>query len=221
MLKKLFAVSLALCLGLVFQTNARTVTGKVIAENDSTPLPGAFCYLKSLAKTLEAAVSDINGYFSVSTAEKGILNLEINLTGFNPAVIMIESGGNNLNLGDIPLSEGKILDELTVTANPVIESKGKTIIFPSIADVKASSSSISLFQKLPLAGLDANPINRTLSVDGGNPMILINGVPSSMDDVNALHPKDIEKIEFSRITPARYADRGTNGLISITLKKKK
>ncbi|MDE7096980.1 MAG: outer membrane beta-barrel family protein, partial [Muribaculaceae bacterium] len=62
--------------------------------------------------------------------------------------------------------------------------------------------------------------NRTMSVDGGTPMILINGVPSSMDEVNALQPKDIDKVEYSRITPARYADKGVSGLLSITLRKR-
>lgn len=51
-------------------------------------------------------------------------------------------------------------------------------------------------------------------------MILIDGVPASMDDVNALAPKNIERIEYSRITPARYADRGSSGFINITLKKR-
>ncbi|MDE6786388.1 MAG: outer membrane beta-barrel family protein, partial [Muribaculaceae bacterium] len=76
------------------------------------------------------------------------------------------------------------------------------------------------FQKLPLAGLEANQIKRSLSVDGGTPFILINGVPSTMEDFNALQPKDIAKIEFSRITPARYADRGNTGFLNITLKKR-
>ena len=129
-------------------------------------------------------------------------------------------GGDDINLGKIYLNEGKLLQEVVVSGDRMVESKGRTIIYPSIADVKASSTSLSLFLKLPLAGLDANPINRTLSVDGGTPMILINGVPSSMDDVNSIQAKEIEKIEYSRITPARYADQGKRGMISITLKKR-
>ncbi|MDE6286337.1 MAG: hypothetical protein K2L99_05020, partial [Muribaculaceae bacterium] len=115
---------------------------------------------------------------------------------------------------------GIALNEVTVTGNTVIHSNGRTIVYPAAADVKASSTSISLFTKLPLAGLQANPVERTLSVDGGTPMILINGVPSSMADVQALQPKDIEKIEYSRFTPARYADKGTTGFLNITLKKR-
>ncbi|MDE6402910.1 MAG: hypothetical protein K2K86_03775, partial [Muribaculaceae bacterium] len=134
--------------------------------------------------------------------------------------IIIESGSKNLNLGTIYLDEGVALNEVTVTSNSVIKSKGRTIIYPSSSDIKSSATSISLFQKLPLAGLQANPITRSITVDGGTPVILINGVPSSIDDVNALQPKDIEKIEYSRFTPARYADSGNSGFINITLKKR-
>lgn len=113
-----------------------------------------------------------------------------------------------------------VLGEIEVKANKVFESNGKTILFPSNNEVKTSPTTISLFQKLPLAGLEVNPINRVISVDGGSPVILINGVPSTADDFNAIEPKDIAKIEYSRITPIRYADKGLNGFINITLKKR-
>ncbi|MDE6856856.1 MAG: hypothetical protein K2J34_10355, partial [Muribaculaceae bacterium] len=141
------------------------------------------------------------------------------MVGYNPTEILIESD-KNVDVGTVYLSEGVMLDEVQVNASSMIDVKGRTVIFPAGSDVKASSTAISLFQKLPLAGLEANPINRSLSVDGGTPFILINGVPSTMEDFNALQPKDIAKIEFSRITPARYADRGNKGFLNITLKKR-
>ncbi|MBJ2161746.1 MAG: hypothetical protein JFR39_06590 [Muribaculaceae bacterium] len=51
-------------------------------------------------------------------------------------------------------------------------------------------------------------------------MILINGVPSSISDLNSIPPANIEKVEFSRITPARYADRGCSGFLSVTLRRR-
>lgn len=200
--------------------NARTVQGIVLSANDSTAVVGANCRLLSAGKLIAGTATDATGAFSLETDVKSTLNLEVSMTGFSSTDIIIESGAKNLQLGTIYLDEGVTLNEVTVSGNPVIRSKGRTIVYPSAADVRASATSLSLFQKLPLAGLQANPINRTLSVDGGSPVILINGVPSTIDDVNALQPKDIDKIEFSRFTPARYADSGNSGFISITLKKR-
>lgn len=198
---------------------ARTIQGKVCSDNDSTAIPGAYCRLLSDSKLLGGTSTDINGAFELNTDLKTELVLEVSMVGYSPSRIMIASG-KNVNTGIIYLSEGRMLDEVQVTANSVIESGGRTVLFPSAADVKASGSSLSLFQKLPLDGLEANPINRTISVDGGSPVILINGVPSTTNDLNALQPKDIAKIEYSRITPARYADKGNNGFLNITLKKR-
>jgi hypothetical protein len=169
-------------------------------------------------KLITGTSTNTNGVFALETEVKSVLNLEISMTGFSLTNIIIESGSKNLNLGTIYLDDGVTLNEVTVTGNSVINSKGRTIIYPSSSDLKASATSISLFQKLPLAGLQANPITRSISVDGGTPVILINGVPSSIDDVNSLQPKDIEKIEYSRFTPARYADSNNSGFINITLK---
>lgn len=199
--------------------SARTIQGEVRSDNDSTVVVGATCRLMSGTQFINGVTTDENGVFDISTTLKSKLILEISMTGFNTTEIVIESD-KNVNVGTVYLSEGIALDEVQVTANSMIDSKGRTIIFPSGSDVKASSTAISLFQKLPLAGLEANPINRSLSVDGGTPVILINGVPSTIDDFNALQPKDIVKIEFSRITPARYADRGNSGFLNITLKKR-
>ncbi|MDE6268002.1 MAG: hypothetical protein K2M04_02850 [Muribaculaceae bacterium] len=199
---------------------ARTIEGRVLSSNDSTAVTGAMCRLVAGEKPLVMTSADADGAFSLATDERGALRLEVSMTGFSPTEILIEAGSKNIHLGNIYLDEGVKLGEVTVTANTTVSRKGRTIVFPSVTDVKSSTTSISLFQKLPLAGLSANPVNRTLTVDGGSPMILINGVPSDMADVNALQPKDIEKIEYSRVTPARYADKGTTGVIMITVKKR-
>lgn len=200
--------------------NARTIQGVVLSANDSTAVIGANCRLRADGKLITGTTVGTDGSFSVETEEKSSLNLEISMTGYASTDIIIESGSKNLKIGTVYLDNNVTLNEVTVAANSVIHSKGRTIIYPSTADIRASATSISLFQKLPLAGLQANPITRSISVDGGSPVILINGVPSTIDDVNSLQPKDIEKIEFSRFTPARYADSGSSGFINITLKKR-
>lgn len=192
----------------------------MLSAGDSTAVAGANCRLMSDGKLLSGATADGEGAFSLETEAKSVLNLEISMTGFSSADIIIDAGSKNLNIGSVYIDEGVNLGEVTVEGNAAVNSKGRTIIYPSSSDVKASATTISLFQKLPLAGLQANPINRTFTVDGATPVILINGVPSSIDDVNALQPKDIEKVEYSRFTPARYADSGNSGFISITLKRR-
>lgn len=200
--------------------NARTIKGVILSATDSTAIVGASCRLISDSTVVKTSISDNQGMFTLESDNKSSLTLEVGMVGYATTQIIIETGDITLNIGTIYLDDSITLNDIMVTANSAISSKGRTIIYPSIQDIKSSSSSISLFQKLPLAGLQANPINLSLSVDGGSPYILINGIPSNIDDIKALQPKDIEKVEFSRITPARYADKGTSGFLSITLKKR-
>jgi len=198
---------------------ARIIQGTVLSDNDSTAIVGASCRLMSGTQFITGSTTAETGEFVIPNVAKSKQLLEISMPGYATTEIIIESG-SNVDVGTIYLSESIILNEVEATTNSMVDVRGRTIIFPNEADVKASSTSISLFQKLPLAGLETNPINRSLTVDGGTPVILINGVPSTIEDFNSLQPKDIAKIEFSRITPARYADRGNKGFLNITLKKR-
>lgn len=218
---KLVVLAGALAMGgsAQFTLSARTISGVIYSDSDSTSVVGASCRLFSGGNFIGGTATDGRGAFELDTDIKSKLRLEVSMTGFNTAEIMIDKRGD-VKVGDVYITEGVALDEVTVTAGQMTESRGRTILFPSASDVKASSTAISLFQKLPFAGLQANPVNRTLTVDGGTPVILINGVPSTIDDFNALPPKDIARIEFSRMTPARYADSGKSGFINITLKER-
>ena len=88
------------------------------------------------------------------------MTLEIDKPGFSGTVIVVEAGKKNHDLGYIALSEASTLDELQVKATEVVQAKGRTIVYPSEADLNASSTTLSLLQKLPLAGLFADPIKR-------------------------------------------------------------
>lgn len=201
-------------------SNSRTITGVVLSESDSTTLVGATIQLSADSRIVKTGVTNRDGAFELETDIKSRLAIEISKDCFNPTEIMIEQGNKNIELGKIYLNKGRDLGEVIVKGNSLIHSNGRTIIYPSQADVRASTTAIGLFQKLPLAGLTVDPINRSLSVRGGSPVILINGVPSSLEDIYSLQPKDINKIEYSQVTPARYADKGYSGLISITLKER-
>jgi hypothetical protein len=192
---------------------ARDIKGVVLAESDSTAVIGALCELKVGDKVVAKSVADGTGAFVVDDNVGDAGDLVVSMTGFGNTEIFIPSGSKNIDLGAIYLSNSVLLNELTVNAQQVTQGKqGRTIVIPS--------SSVSLFAKLPLPGLDVDKISRKLKVDGGTPVLLIDGVPSTMDDYNALQAKDIERVEYSRITPARYADKGNSGLINVILKQR-
>jgi len=199
---------------------ARQINGVVLSESDSTAVVGAVCELSSKGIAPLKAASDAAGAFTLNTPGKNAATLSVTATGYGQAEIVISEGGHDIKHLKIYLPDIKTLEAVTVTATATTVRNGRTIIYPSAHEASASASTVELFQKLPLPGLSADPINRSLSVDGGSPMILIDGVPSAMSDINVLNAKDIERVEYSRVTPARYADKGYKGLLQITLKRR-
>ena len=213
-------ISLSLTLAGFSFTQARTIQGRVLNAADSMQIAGVDCRVIAAGQTILKTSTQTDGTFSLDTDAQSGASLEIEKEGFSPAYVTLPDGRKSVDVGNIYLEKSTLLGEVTVTANSAVNKDGKTIVYPSVAEVKASPTALSLFQKLPLPGLLPDPVNRTMSVDGGSPMILINGVPSTMADLNALQPKDIDKVEYSRVTPARYADKGVTGLLNITLKKR-
>ncbi len=199
---------------------ARQINGVVLSESDSTAVVGAVCELSSKGIAPLKAASDAAGAFTLNTPGKNAATLSVTATGYGQAEIVISEGGHDIKDLKIYLPDINTLEAVTVTATATTVRNGRTIIYPSAHEASASASTVELFQKLPLPGLSADPINRSLSVDGGSPMILIDGVPSAMSDINVLNAKDIERVEYSRVTPARYADKGYKGLLQITLKRR-
>lgn len=216
---KVAAASIIMAL-MPFCTWGRTISGTVYAESDSSAVAGALCVIKEQGKQVAQGTTGQDGAFALEFGSDAEADLTVSLTGFNRTEVLIAKGKKNISLGPVFLSDAVALKEVTFEAAPIVSANGRTIVYPSAADVKASSTALSLFQKLPLPALSVNPINRSMSVDGTTPVILINGVPSSMDDFNTLQAKDIERVEYSMIAPVRYAAAGNKAFISITLKKR-
>lgn len=202
---------------------ARNFGGCVVNASDSCVMEGVVCNVTAGTETIALAHTRPDGMFivSVSDVEEGTpLTVTLSKEGFMNSEIVLPTTPLDVDLGYIWMYKGTTLDEVTVNAQQVLNRNGMSIVYPSSADVKASTTSLDLFQKLPLMGLDVNPITKTLSAKGGVPYILIDGVPSSMEDVRALQPKDILRVNFTRTPPIQYVSQGYTALLEITLKKR-
>ncbi len=69
---------LTLLLAGVAGAGARTITGTILADNDSTAIVGAVCHLKSIHT---ATVTDPDGHFAISTSTTHPDTLAITATG--------------------------------------------------------------------------------------------------------------------------------------------
>lgn len=207
--------------------NTRTITGKVLDE-DGYPIIGANIMEKGSASN--GTVTDIDGLFSIAVPENAVL--QVTYIGYIEQEIRV---GAQSNLTIILIEDSKRLDEVVVVGYGI---QKKVNLTGSVASVNVEEKlqgrpigNISSGLSGLVAGLDVRQSSgqpgkddATINIRGigtlnnSSPMILIDGIVGSMNDVN---PSDIENISVLKDASSAsiYGSRAANGVILITTKK--
>ena len=100
------------------------------------------------------------------------------------------------------------LDEVSVKAAKVVNKADGMIIYPTDAQKQASNNGYSILEKLTLANLRIDNISHSITAidNRGGVQIRINGIVVGKQEMLALNPKDISKIDFINNPGVRYGD---------------
>lgn len=210
------------------QTTSKTITGTVRSQTDE-PLDGATISAKG---TAVSTLSDAKGSFSIQVPAK-TRTLVVSYVGQEPIEVSVD-GQNNINVSF--KTANNTLNDVVVVG---YGTQKKTEVTSAISSVKAESFTKG-FARDPgqliqgkVAGVNIGTIsgnpnaNTQISlrgvssvVAGTSPLILIDGVPGSL---NSVAPEDIESIDVLKdgSAAAIYGTRGTNGVIIITTVKRR
>lgn len=114
------------------------------------------------------------------------------------------------------------LDEVVVKASRRIQRGDTLSVIPSANQRKFSVTGFELLRSLMLPGLRVNAMTGELSLAGGEKaIVLIDGRPVDRQDVLALRPKEIAKVEYMQNPGLEYGyDQSVGAVINITRKKR-
>ncbi len=99
------------------------------------------------------------------------------------------------------------LDAVTVSVANVEVKGSRRVAFPTQKQIDASANGMDLLRKLMLSQVRINPLDNSLSSsDGGTVQLCINGRKATQQEVTALLPADIIKIELEEDPGVRYND---------------
>lgn len=205
----------------------RTITG-VVMDAYNEPVIGANIMIKGNNKV--GTVSDIDGHFSLEVPANS--TLRISYIGYLEQQVKIDSSSN---LTIILQEDSQSLEEVVVVG---YGTQKKVNLTGSVASVNVEDklqgrpiTNISSGLSGLVAGLDirqssAQPgkddasinIRGVGTLNNSSPMILIDGIVGSMNDVN---PSDIESVSVLKDASSAsiYGSRAANGVILITTKK--
>ncbi|MFV0248955.1 MAG: SusC/RagA family TonB-linked outer membrane protein [Tenacibaculum sp.] len=211
------------------QSQQKTVKGTVI-DGEGAPLPGASVTIKG--EELKGVATDLDGKYSIKVKENDILI--ISYIGYLSKEISV-AGKELIN---VTLTEDvSKLDEVVLVSFGTQKKKNVisaiTTVKPSELKLPSSNLTTALAGRVP--GLisyqrsgEPGSDNAAFFVRGittfgftSRPLILIDGVELSIDDLRRLHPDDIAEFSIMKDASATalYGARGANGVIFVTTKE--
>ena len=230
-------LKIALCAALICSSAAAmaqgrvTVKGVVTSAEDSMPLIG----VSIVSGPTSGTTTSIDGTYTI-TAEEGT-TLLYQYIGYRTAEWVVPAGATEV-VHNVALEEdSQTLDEVVVVA---YGTRKKGTIAGSVATVKSEK-----LESVPAAGFDqalqgqspglmvlsnsGEPskaatfqIRGTNSINSGTaPLFILDGVPISSSDFNAISPSDIESVSVLKDASSSsiYGARAANGVVVITTKR--
>ncbi len=227
--KWIFTLLLALLMQFSF-AQEKTVTG--VVSDKSGPLPGANVVVKG---TTRSAQTDFDGKYSIKAKAGEVL--VISFVAYTNQTITVGAANNynvSLKEADIKLEE-VVIDGYRSTSKAKSSVSQTTILAKTIEDRPNVSFLQSLQGQVP--GLQINTasgspgsakieslIRGVSSLNGSTePLIVIDGIPSSQSVFRSINPNDIESATVLKDAAATsiYGNRGASGVIVIKTKRGK
>jgi len=211
------------------QTQTSTVSGTVIDELGD-PIVGATVRVRG--NKTEGTATDIDGRFTLRAKKDAVI--EVSYIGYNPQTVSV-NGRNNLEIHLVPSAQA--LDEVVVTG---YTTQKKESLTGAIAQIKGdevykgrgvTNTSVALQGEIPgltVTRSSTRPgsegasmqIRGAYSINGGGPLILIDGQAASMDELNQMDGNDIANISVLKdASAAIYGARSAGGVILVTTKR--
>jgi TonB-linked SusC/RagA family outer membrane protein len=249
LLARIFIISLTIILLVVSSVNAQqtTISGKVIALNENTPLPGVSVLVKG---TQSGTVTDADGNYTISVPGGsstlvfsfiGYKTVEANLEGRSTIDVSMEA--DITQLGEVVVTAFGIAQEKKALVSATQEVAGKDILLSKEANIVDALNSkvagVQVTRQAGSAGAASSIVIRGLSsISGENqPLFVVDGIPinnsfrtnnreAGVDVSNRaidINPNDIESINVLKgpAATALYGIQAGSGVIIITTKRGK
>ncbi len=210
----------------VAQQQKRTITG-IVKDEKGEPIVGVNVVEKG---TTNGTITDINGKFSLGVEKKATLN--ISCIGYLPQNIVV---GENKEFNIQLIEDTQKLEEVVVVGYAV---QKKVNLSGSVATVDTKKlddrpiTNVGQALQGTVANLNVDPssgdpndlpsfnIRGYTSINGGAPLVVIDGVISDAVQLNRLNPTDIANISVLKdaASSAIYGSRAAYGVILVTTK---
>ncbi len=201
---------LAACTFMEAQAQGTSVRG--VIKDGETGLPVEFASVTMMTADsvfISGTTTKKNGGFAVyDTKERGTYMLKISCIGYNTLKTSLKGTGKDVSAGDIYLTAARTeLDGITVTASGQTGFSDRKLLYPTSRQVKLSDNGVSLLREMMIPRIEVNSFRNTIAtIDGGDVQLRINDAEATIQDIMALQPGEVKRIEYIDSPGMRYGN---------------
>lgn len=187
---------------------AQNINGR-LTDGSHQPLGYANIVLQTQDSVfVTGTTSDGKGDFRLKDVSAGDYRLQISSIGYRTLFLDLPGFKKNVNVGILALEDDtQQLGEVTVTANSLISTAERRMVIPNKKQVDASANGVDLLRVLMLPRLSVNAMDGTVgTTDGGTVQLCINGRKATAEEIQALLPEEIIRVETMDDPGVRYGD---------------
>lgn len=177
--------------------------GKVV-DTDRRPVDATIMLLAAADSSLVSyAVTAESGEFSIPYDKKRLI-AQIQSVGYGSRIIPVPADGN---MGTIQLKQSAItLAGVTVTASGIVTRADKNTIYVSGRQKERATDALNVVSQVAFMcpEIRVNEILKTITINGQEAILLVNGIKRDIDYLNSINPERIIKIEYADFADIRY-----------------
>ena len=195
---------------------AQSLYGRLADENgDPVAFANMTLKLASNDSLVAGLTSNENGEFSIDVQD-GRYILTASAIGYERLIVRCGATA----LGTLLMSKTiEQLDEVVVEGSRVTEEAGHFVVLPDPKETEVAGRGLTLLDMQQLPGLEVDVARQKVTIDGGSPILQINGKEVSLNRFVNVRPEQILRIEYSNSPGIRYLDRNAAGVINLVLKE--
>ena len=199
-----------LCLTACISLMAQNISGKLVDEAQQ-PLPYANVVLQTVDSAfVTGTTTGEKGEFKLQKIVAGDYRLAISSIGYQSLYLSLQGFERTADVGTLTLADAsQELGEVTVTASSRVSRADQKLIFPSKKQISASNNGVDMLRHLMLPRLRVNSMDGSVGMtDGSSVQLCINGRKATKEEVTALLPEEVIRVEFQEDPGLRYGDAG-------------
>lgn len=198
-----------------------TISGRIIDDANGSPLIGATATIvDGNGNIVTGTATDVKGRFTLSNVNNGSFVMQFQYLGYNDERIEITNLDRDVDMGDIRLTISAVsLDEVVVNGDAVIKKSDRQMILPTQEQKRVATNGINLLQQMPISRISVSPMDKTIKTTLGEDVQLrINGVEATKEEISAIRPTDVIRVEYHDNPGLRYG--GAAAVLDYIVRKK-